>query len=232
MRKFNRFFFIGTLAVSIALLVGCSETKVPSNNITKPTAQEMFVLTTEPTVQEQTPATFDYKPGSMNTYLTVAPNQEVPASVLDSLKMTLPEGVSRCPVSSTQLDFVKDGKQIGGILVVDISHEMRKKAAESEEGLQTMADYVAKQVMSGIYPELTHLNGGGKGIKGEYARFFVEANDRRTQYKHCIYLGEQYCYDFWTDQSWWDDSGYGIQDSLSSSDIKPENNQIEFSWPN
>ena len=219
---------IFVFVVNMALLAGCKKTGLPESS-----APVQVVLTapeegTAP--QEQAPTAFDYQPGDFNAYLTIEPNEEVSASVLDALEMTLPEGVSRRPVSSCQLDFVKEGKQVGGIFVMEIPQETLQKAAESEQGLLEMADYVAKQVMKDVYPELTHLNGGGAGIKGEYARFFVEANDERTQYKHCIYLGQQYCYDFWTDQSWWGDSGYGVQDSLSGGELQLEENQVPFAW--
>lgn len=244
MNKSIRLFTICVLIACMIMLAGCQKTDAHSDEITEPIRQETSASTSESSASstqdkqsedtgtsEQT-ETYDYKPGSMGGYIQVESELEATPEVLDSLEMTLPEGVSRISVSGCQLDFVKNGMQVGGIVLVDIPEEMINNAAQSEEGFQEMADYLAEQVMPDVYPEMTHLNGGGAGIKGEYARVFVEANDKSTQYKHCIYLGEQYCYDFWIDQSWWGDSGYGIQDSLSSNDIKQELNNIEFAWSN
>lgn len=235
-------FLICILVSCLTLFAGCQKTDTHSDESSQPTGQETAASAWETSSSSATDQpsgdtdalheTFDYEPGSMGAHIRIESHIEASPEVLDSLEMTLPEGVSRFSVSECQLDFVKNGRQVGGILLVDIPEEMINEAAQSEEGFQEMAAYLAEQVMPDVYPEMTHLNGGGAGIKGEYARVFIEANDKSTQYKHCIYLGEQYCYDFWTDQSWWSDSGYGIQDSLSSNDIQQERNHVEFAWTN
>ena len=240
--KFFQLFLICMLVSCVTLFAGCQKTDTHSDESSQPARQETAASAweTSPSSETDQPSgdadapleTFDYEPGSMGAYIQIGPHIDAAPEVLDCLEMTLPEGVSRVSVSECQLDFVKGGRQVGGILLVDIPEEMINEAAQSEEGFQEMAAYLAEQVMPDIYPEMARLNGGGAGIKGEYARVFVEANDKSTQYKHCIYLGEQYCYDFWTDQSWWSDSGYGIQDSLSSNDIQQERNHVEFSWTN
>ena len=243
-QKSIQLFLICMLVSCVTLFAGCQKTDTHSDESSQPARQETAASTSassaslaqdkqsEGTGTPEQREAFDYEPGSMGAYIRAESHIEAAPEVLDSLEMTLPEGVSRVSVSECQLDFVKDGRQVGGILLADIPEEMINEAAQSEEGFQEMAAYLAEQVMPDVYPEMVHLNGGGAGIKGEYARVFVEANDKSTQYKHCIYLGEQYCYDFWTDQSWWSDSGYGIQDSLSSNDIQQERNHVEFSWTN
>lgn len=240
--KFFQLFLICMLVSCVTLFAGCQKTDTHSDESSQPARQETAASAweTSPSSETDQPSgdadapleTFDYEPGSMGAYIQIGPHIDAAPEVLDCLEMTLPEGVSRVSVSECQLDFVKDGRQVGGILLVDIPEEMIHDAAQSEEGFQEMAAYLAEQVMPDVYPERARLNGGGAGIKGEYARVFIEANDKSTQYKHCIYLGEQYCYDFWTDQSWWSDSGYGIQDSLSSNDIQQKRNHIEFAWTN
>lgn len=239
-QKSIQLFLICILVSCMTLFAGCQKTDTHSDESSQPTGQETAAPAWETFPSSETDQlsgdadapreTFGYEPGSMGAYIQIGPHIDAAPEILDCLEMTLPEGVSRVSVSECQLDFVKNGRQVGGILLVDIPEEMINEAAQSEEGFQEMAAYLAEQVMPDIYPEMTHLNGGGAGIKGEYARVFIEANDKSTQYKHCIYLGEQYCYDFWTDQSWWSDSGYGIQDSLSSNDIQQERNHVEFAW--
>ncbi len=241
-QKSIQLFLICMLVSCVTLFAGCKKTDTHSDESSQPARQETAASAweTSPSSETDQPSgdadapleTFDYEPGSMGAYIQIGPHIDAAPEVLDCLEMTLPEGVSRVSVSECQLDFVKDGRQVGGILLVDIPEEMINEAAQSEEGFQEMAAYLAEQVMPDVYPERARLNGGGAGIKGEYARVFIEANDKSTQYKHCIYLGEQYCYDFWTDQSWWSDSGYGIQDSLSSNDIQQKRNHIEFAWTN
>lgn len=221
--------------LTLFLLTGCGKTPEAPAAIPESTAPAE-PMPQEPPAQGQEPApAFDYGPNPWTgTYFMANPDIEADPSVLDSVTMTLPEGVTRRRVSDRQLDFVKNGTQVGGIMLVDIPKDMLEQAAQSMENFDALADHLGKQVMPDIYPSEAHLSGGGK-IKDTnyYLAVMIETEMRGslcTQYLHRIYVGEQYCYDFWIDEAFWGDSGFGITGSLSADDIQPEQNEVEFAW--
>lgn len=234
------------LALSLVLLSGCGKEEVAPSRSVPETMQEMITLppetaeltqaiqTQETTaqIQEETP-TFDYKPGTMGVYVMADPNIEAEPSVLDSITMTLSEDITRVRVSNRQFDFVKNGMQVGGFLLVEFPEGILEKAAQSMEDFDAMSDHLVKQTMSEVYPSESRLFGGGHVGRGFYALTVVNkplGEKLWSQYEHRIYIGENYCYDFWIDTGWWADSGFGIEDSLVADDIKPELNEVEFAW--
>lgn len=229
------------IVICLGILAGCSKEKEPSLNAHEPTQQIIPTPAetdqyqdTIPQMQEASP-TFDYGPNPWTgTYISADCSIVADSEVLDSITMTLPEGFYRHRVSDRQIDFVRDGQQVGGFLLVDIPRDMLEKAAESREGFDALGDHLGKQVMPSIYPSESYVSGGGQ-IKDTdfYLVVFIRTEKRNelwTQYMHRIYIGEQYCYDFWIDDSFWGDSGFGIEESLSCEDIKPELNEVEFAW--
>ena len=237
MRKSRRFLLFGFL-ISLTILAGCGKAQSGAFPAPEPTQQP--VSTPETTAQPQDPRppqpetapAPDYGPNPWaGVYITADPSIEADPKIWDSMTMDLPEGCTRRQASDSQIDFVMDGVQAGGILLVDLPGDLLDQAAESREGHTALADYLAKQVMPDVYPSRAHLNGGGKPWKEVYTTVFVETNTEngiRTQYLHRIYLGEQYCYDFWIDEGLWNDTGYTISKSLSSEDIKLELNDVEY----
>lgn len=232
------------LAISLTVLTACGKSEapppsVPQTILPEPTEEAQTLASQAPAttpVQEEA-VTPDYGPNPWTqTYITTDPSIEATPEVLDSITMTLPDDVTRHRVSDRQFDFVKNGTQVGGFLLVDIPEEMLKKAAETKEDFEVLSDHVAKQVMPEIYPEEACLWGGGH-IKdsGHYLHISIKTTEKDGlwgQYRHHIYVGEEYCYDFWIDEAWWGDGGRGIVDSLSAADIKPELNKAEFAWSN
>lgn len=239
-------------ATVAALLSGCGKKDVPPQAVSSPMAQTESVQSQKPPAQGQGAADsfapvsqtsaqepegesgFDYKPGTMGVYVMADSSIEADPSVLDSLTMTLPNDVTQIRVSDRQFDFIKNGMQVGGFLLVEFPDGMLEKAAETTEDFDAMSDYLATQTMSGVYPAESRIWGGGDHpTAGYYAMVFInkyKGENPGAQYMHRIYIGEHYCYDFWIDEGWWADSGFGIVESLSAEDIKPELNQVEFSW--
>ena len=249
MDKYLKSIFIFLLVSCLALFAGCETKESHSNNIQESTKQENSVpieelSTSQPQVSQSqdidTPeqneaVVFSHEPNSfLGTYITADPNIQAGPEVLDSITMTLPEGITRQRVSDRQFDFVRDGTQVGGFLLVDIPEDMLKKAAETKDDFLTLSDHLGKQIMEDVYPSELTVVGGGKIKNSEfYLAVFFKSNEKDgiwAQYLHRIYIGEEYCYDFWLDEAWWPDAGLGIQDSLSSSDIKPELNKADFAW--
>lgn len=237
MRKGRRFLLLAVF-ISLTVLAGCGRAQGGASPTPEPTVQtaappETAAQDPQPPQPETAPA-LDYGPNPWaGIYITADPGIEADPKIWDSMTMDLPEGCTRRQASDRQIDFVMDGVQAGGILLVELPGDLLDQAAESREGHTALADYLAKQVMPDVYPSRAHLNGGGKPWKEVYATVVVETNTEngiRTQYLHRIYLGEQYCYDFWIDEGLWNDTGYTISKSLASEDIKPELNDVEFAW--
>lgn len=217
-------------AVCLAMLAGCGkkEALVPAVPETEPqvSAQLPDALPQEPEVP-----VFDYAPGSMGIYVKADPNIEAGPEVLDSITMTLSDKdkeLTRHRVSDRQFDFIKDGHQIGGFVLVDIPREMLEKAPESWTDFEAAADHIAKQVMPDIYPSGAYISGGGHvdfGYDLPVYMIFSIRTDNKDQYMHHIYIGEKYIYDFWHDTCYLADGGETIMSTLVAEDIKPELNQ-------
>lgn len=237
MKKYIKSISLCLCVICIVSLTGCGKEKESSLNTPEPTQQaaSMPAVTTQLTIppEQDTAITFEYAPGSMGIYVKADPNMTADPEVLDNITMTLSDKraeLTRHRVSNCQFDFVKSGHQIGGFVLLDIPREMVEKKPESWEEFTTVVDYIAKQVMSDIYPSGSHISGGGHPEYGfdipVYMIFMIET-DKKDQYVHNIYIGEKYIYDFWHDTAWLADSGETIMSTLSAEDIKPELNQSD-----
>lgn len=239
MKKNNKFISLCLCVICVASLSGCGKAKSTSLNTTDPMQQvaTMPAETTQPTIppEQDTAITFDYAPGSMGIYVKADPNIEADPEVLDSISMTLSDKkteLTRVRVSNGQFDFVKNGRQIGGFVLVDIPREMLENEPESWAEFESIADYIAKQVMADVYPSKSYISGGGHidfGFDMPVYMTFMILDDNKNQYIHNIYIGENYIYDFWHDAAWLADSGETIMSTLSAEDIKTELNQAD-SW--
>lgn len=75
-----------------------------------------------------------------------------------------------------------------------------------------------------------HVTGGANNSFVSITYKMGDGVDKAQQW-HRIYVGENYCYDFWYDQTWFYDGGGSIMTSLSAEDIKPERNrEAVFNW--
>lgn len=236
MNSRNRFLLCGLSLICLVILAGCGKEKTPALNVPE-TTQQNTSLPEETEQPQDTTApeqggvpTFDYEPGCMGIYVKADPSIQVDPEVLDSITMTLSDKhmeLTRKKVSNTQFDFVKQGHQIGGFLIVDIPREMLEKPPESWAEFEAIADLLAKQVMPDIYPSEAHISGGGHGFDMPVYMTFMIESDNKAQYTHRIYIGENYIYDFWYDNGWMADGGETIMSTLSAEDIKPELNQSD-----
>ena len=174
------------LAVCLTVQTGCGKSENPSRNAPETIHQETAgesqtqipnsqPLETEPNQDEA--AALDYGPNLWTgTYITADPNMEADPEVLDSVTMTLPEGITRHRVSNCQIDFVRNGTQVGGFLLVDLPEDMLQKAAETKEDFLTLGDHLGKQIMADVYPSELSVCGGGHLKNRDYylAVFFKQ----------------------------------------------------------
>ena len=239
MKKTRRVLLI-TLLMCV-ILTGCEKKQSHPGASTEATetvtesSESMDFAATEEAASSELP----YKPGQMGVYVMAAPDIEAGPEVLDSVCFDATDGeveLTRHRVSNRQHDLVKNGMQVGGFILMDIPKDMLNEAAESFEGFKALAEYVGKQVLPDVYPEKAIIGGGGhttEGTNNSFVSITYKMGDGvgKAQQWHRIYVGENYCYDFWYDQSWFYDGGGAIMESLSAEDIKPElNREAVFHW--
>lgn len=238
MKKTHKVLLIVLFACT--LLMGCGKKQAPQEAAAE-AAETVSAASeaTDPAAEEEAVLELPYTPGAMGVYVMAAPDMEAGPEVLDSVHFDATDGqveLTRHRVSSRQHDLVKNGMQVGGFLLLDIPKEMLDAAAESFDGFKALAEYVGKQVLPDVYPGKAVIGGGGHVTGGENNSFVSitykmgDGADKAQQW-HRIYVGENYCYDFWYDQSWFYDGGGAIMQSLSAEDIKPERNRdAVFHW--
>lgn len=145
---------------------------------------------------------------------------EADATVLGSVSVTLPDGMTRQAVSNIQHDFLKGGKQVGGIVLVDISSEM----LDAPHGtLVQITDLLGQQLMpQGKPDDLAFMGAGGNAYA--YLEFYTGGDDIR--YFHYLFRGEAHNYDVWFAYDLVDEETMnGILASVSAKDITPELNE-------
>lgn len=229
-----------------AILMGCGKEDKHLNTVTE--AADGGVVSSAPTVSEATDAesfseelvsSLPYKPGRIGFYIMADPDIEAGSEVLDSISFNATDGdaeLTRYQVSNRQHDLIKNGMQVGGFILIDIPKDMLDEAVDSFDGFKALADYVGKQVLPDVYPEKAIIGGGGHLTGGTHNSFVsityqMGEGQSKAQQWHRIYVGENYCYDFWQDQSWFSDGGAAIMESLTAEDIKPERNRdAAFKW--
>lgn len=228
MRKNRKFLSLCLCVVCLVSLSGCGkDAEVPEATHPEETLQSQTLPSSEPDIA----MTFDYAPGSMGIYVKADPAVEAGPEVLDGISMTLSDQkatLTRARVSNAQFDFVKNGVQIGGFVLVDIPREKLETQPQSWAEFESIAGLIASQVMADVYPSQSHISGGGHidfGFAVPVCMTFMVLDNSKHQYIHNIYVGETYIYDFWQDTAWLADSGETIMSTLSAADIKPELNQ-------
>lgn len=148
---------------------------------------------------------------------------EVEADLLTNVSVTLPNEISRETVSSIQHDFIKNDKQVGGIVIVDISDEMLDSPLENSFPISNL---LGQQLMSGADPKDTEFMGAG-GNDYAYMEVYTGGDDLR--YIHHLFRGNTACYDVWFDLKYVEmDASYEILATVSSTDITAELNENPF----
>lgn len=231
----KKYAYLGFLCFIMAWTIafsGCAKDDKPLLPETSAPVFEESIQSSTPT--SETPKispTLTSEPGTLGTHIIATTDIEAGEDVLDNVSATLPDGVTRQTVSNIQHDFIKNGKQVGGILLLDIPGDILEKAAKTYEGAEELADYIANQIMSDAYPAKISFEGGGKpdSFDGYIFLTFYDQNTTYT-YPHYLYVGESYCYDLWFDDYYFSDSGATIINTLVCEDIKPELNEPEYGW--
>lgn len=116
---------------------------------------------------------------------------EADAEILNKISVTLPDNMTRETISNIQHDFILDGKQVGGIVIVDISNEMLDAPYEN---LLHISDLLSQQLMPHENPDKTMFMGAGGN---DYAYMEVYTGDDQIRYFHYLFRGEAHNYDVW-----------------------------------
>jgi len=145
---------------------------------------------------------------------------EADAAVLGSVSVTLPDGMTRQAVSNIQHDFLKDGKQVGGIVLVDLSGEMLNAPYDN---LLRISDLLGQQLMpQGNADDLAFLGAGGNAYA--YLEFYTGGD--KIRYFHYLFRGEAHNYDVWFAYDWVNEETMnGILASVCADDITLELNK-------
>ena len=147
---------------------------------------------------------------------------EVEDNALNDISVTLPEGMSRIPKSEIQHDFIKDGNQVGGIVVVDISDEILN--SPHGKNMLIISGLLGEQLMPHDKPDQIELICIG-GNKYAYMEIFTGAGEQ-IRYCHYLFRGERNDYDVWFDYSLVNDETITeILSTISADDITSELNK-------
>lgn len=160
-----------------------------------------------------------------NTQFIAAASIDVSPEVLDNIRITLPENMIRETVSDIQHDFIQDGVQVGGIVVVDIPKELLDSP---REGKFEIAELLRTQIMPDISAEEAELTSWG-GDQNAYMEL-ITGPDEMT-YFHYLFRGVNNTYDVWFNGESMDQDTEMIEEivnSVTGEDILPENNQSPF----
>lgn len=150
---------------------------------------------------------------------------EVEDNALNDVSVTLPEEMSRLPKSEIQHDFIKDGNQVGGIVIVDVSDEMLN--SPRGENMLKIAGVLGEQLMPHENPdEIEFICAGGN--KCAYMEIYTGGGER-IRYCHYLFRGETNNYDVWFDYSLVNDKIITeILATVSAEDITDELNKSAF----
>lgn len=145
--------------------------------------------------------------------------------VLDSIDITLPEGMSREVVSDIQHDFILNGQQAGGIILLDVPQGLLDAPLE---GLFDIVELLRQQLMPDVPPEEAGIVSFGGNQNA-----FMELGTGPDEIAYCHYLfrGENYTYDVWFNAELMEqdmEQMAQIVASVTGADILPENNQNQF----
>lgn len=167
---------------------------------------------------------FGLKKEEITRFVAVASVDASPR-VLDCVRITLPESMLRETVSNIQHDFIQDGKQAGGIVIVDIPNDLLDSP---REGLFEIVELLRNQLMPDVPAEEAQIISWG-GNQNAYMELITGPDE--MAYFHFLFRGVNNVYDVWFD---WElveqnsDMIYEIVNSVTGEDILPENNQNPF----
>lgn len=224
------------LLFSLAALTGCGKkTPAPAGPAPSSTPETSRPSADAPELTASAPepekaSAFSYKPGDLGSYVTAPAGIEAGSEVLGSIPLELPEELTLEKVSNCQYDFVLDGRQVAGLLLVELPEDLLENAGKSPDEFLVFADYLGRQVMPDAYPGTVHVSGGGRVLSGDLNGAYMMVNYGGF-WTHKIYRGKIYCYDFWVDRGYAPyDPGVIAESIAAAEDIRPERNNVEFDW--
>lgn len=145
--------------------------------------------------------------------------------VLDNVIIDLPESILRETISNIQHDFLHDGKQVGGIVIVDIPNDLLDSPRER---LLEIVELLRNQLMPDVPAEKAQIISWG-GNQNAYMELVTGPDE--MAYFHFLFRGANNVYDVWFDWELLDQNSdmiYEIVNSVTGEDILPENNQNPF----
>ena len=145
--------------------------------------------------------------------------------ILDNVIITLPESILRETVSNMQHDFLQDGKQVGGIVIVDIPNDLLDSP---REGLLEIVELLRNQLMPDVPAEEAQIISWG-GNQNAYMELVTGPDE--MAYFHFLFRGVNNVYDVWFGWELMDQNSdmiYEIVNSVTGEDILPEKNQNPF----
>ena len=150
---------------------------------------------------------------------------EADSEILNNISVSLPDNMTRETVSNIQHDFIQDGKQIGGIVLVDISSDLLNSP---REGLFEIVELLRNQLMPDVPAEEAQIISWG-GNQNAYMELVTGPDE--MAYFHFLFRGVNNVYDVWFGWELMDQNSdmiYEIVNSVTGKDILPENNQNPF----
>ena len=165
------------------------------------------------------------KEEATQTVFCAAVSVDAAPNVLSNVSVALPEGMTRETVSTVQQDFVLDGQQVGGIILVDIPENLLDSP---REGLFDIAELLRQQLMPDIPAEDVEVMSCG-GNQNAYMELTTGPDE--IVYFHYLFRGINNTYDVWFNWNLLDQDSDLIYETISSvtgEDILPENNENPF----
>lgn len=149
---------------------------------------------------------------------------DISSEALNAVSVILPEDMTRETVSNIQQDFIWDGKQVGGIVIVDIPDKMLDSPYEY---LLQIADLLGQQLMPNAESEdISLISAGGNDFA--YLEIFTGKGEH-IHYVHYLFRGQSCIYDIWFSNDLTStECRNQILSTVSAPDITPELNKSPF----
>lgn len=161
------------------------------------------------------------KEESVTSFVNATSPIEADAETLNNISVTLPDSMTRETVSNIQHDFIQDGKQVGGIVIVDISDEMLD--SPRGDNLLKITDVLGEQLMPQENPgDIEFMCAGGN----DFAYLEIYTGGQQIRYCHYLFRGEENNYDVWFSYDLVDEETISeIISTVSADDITAELNK-------
>lgn len=140
---------------------------------------------------------------------------------LSNVLVSLPKEMHRDIISDVQHDFICDGKQVGGIVIVDISNELLD--SPYGDNLLKITGILGEQLMSQKNPDdIEFMCAGGN----DFAYMEIYTGGKKISYAHFLFRGETNNYDVWFAYDLVDEETIAdIISTISADDITAELNK-------